>query len=124
MRISKIHSWDVPPKEAILIQKRLLKRLRIAPLRDLPELIASADASFRKNKAIGAVVVMTFPELEVVERIVKKRALRFPYVPTLLTFREGPVLCECFRALKNIPDLIIFDGQGIAHPRRMGLAMW
>jgi len=65
---------------------------------------------------------MTFPELKVAEKIVKKRNLDFPYIPTLLTFREGPVLLECFRSLKNNPDLIIFDGQGIAHPRRMGIA--
>lgn len=122
MEIRRIHSWNVLPKEAVLIQKRLLKRLRIEPLRNFPKLIASADASFKNNKAIGAVVVMTFPDLEVVEKIVKKRVVSFPYVPTLLTFREGPVLCECFRALKNEPDLMIFDGQGIAHPRRMGLA--
>lgn len=122
MKVKRIHLWNVPPKEAILIQSRLLKRLRIGPLLKIPKLIASADASFKKNKVIGAIVVMTFPELEVVEKIVKKMVVSFPYIPTLLTFREGPVLCECFRALKNEPDLIIFDGQGIAHPRKMGLA--
>lgn len=122
MKIREIHSWRVSPREAILIQKRLCKELRIEPLRKIPKLIASADVSFVGDKAIGAVVVMTFPGLEVVEKIVKKRDLGFSYIPTLLTFREGPVLCECFRALKNEAELIIFDGQGIAHPRRMGLA--
>jgi len=122
MKIRKIHSWHVSRKEAILIQEELRRKLRIEPLRKLPKLIASADVSFVGDKAIGAVVVMTFPGLEVVEKIVKKRNLEFPYIPTLLTFREGPVLCDCFRALKSEAELIIFDGQGIAHPRRMGLA--
>ena len=122
MRTRKIHSWRVSPKKAILIQKRLRKNLKIIPLRKIPCLIASADASFEKNKAIGAVAVMTFPGLKVVEKVVRKRKLTFSYIPTLLTFREGPVLCECFRALKSKVDLVIFDGQGIAHPRQMGLA--
>lgn len=122
MKIREIHSWDVPPKDAILIQKKLLKKLRIEPLRKIPRLIAGADVSFAGNKAIGAVVVMKFPELEVIEKIVKKDDLGFPYIPTLLSFREGPVLCRCFRALRNNVDIIIFDGQGIAHPRRIGLA--
>jgi deoxyribonuclease V len=122
MKARKIHFWDVSPKEAILIQKRLLKGLRIQPLRKIPKLIASADVSFNRDRVIGAVVVMKFPTLEAIERIVKKKDTAFPYIPTLLSFREGPVLCECFNALKKDPELIIFDGQGIAHPRKMGLA--
>ena len=122
MKIRKIHSWSISPRKAILIQEKLLKKLRIEPLRKTPRLIASADASFDDNKVIGAVVVMRFPELKIVEQVKHKRRLYFPYIPTLLTFREGPVLLECFRALKENPDLVIFDGQGIAHPRKMGLA--
>lgn len=122
MKIRRIHSWRVSPREAILTQERLQKKLRIEQLRKIPKLIAGADVSFNRNNAIGAVVVMSFPGLEVIEEVVKTRDLEFPYIPTLLTFREGPVLCDCFRVLKNTPDIIIFDGQGIAHPRRMGIA--
>ena len=84
--------------------------------------MAGADASFDDDRAIGAVVIMKIPGFEVVESAAVERRLNFPYIPTLLTFREGPVLLECFRVLKSEPDLIIFDGQGIAHPRGMGLA--
>ena len=122
MIIKKCHSWNVTPKEAVNIQKRLLRYVRIRPLKRKISLIASADVSFTDRYAFGAVCVMTFPELKPVEYITRRTKVLFPYVPTLLSFREGPVLCRCFKALRNNPDLIIFDGQGIAHPRKMGLA--
>lgn len=122
LKISRLHPWNVSPKEAIQIQIELQKRMRLTPLVRKIRTVAGADASFSQKRAVGAVVVMTFPELEVLEKVKKEMPLRFPYIPTLLSFREGPVLLECFRSLKNEPDLILFDGQGIAHQRRMGLA--
>ena len=122
MKIRKLHSWSISPKKAVQIQRELAGKIRFVRLKKPPRLIAGADASFKHNKATGAVVVMTYPDLKIVESLKKTAPLKYPYIPTLLTFREGPVLLECFRALKRRPDLIIFDGQGIAHPRKMGLA--
>jgi len=122
LRILALHPWNVSPKKAVQIQKKLRLRIKISPLTKQPLLIAGADASFNKKTAIGIVVVMTYPKLEVLETVRKEQPIRFPYIPTLLAFREGPVLLKCFQSLKKEPDLIIFDGQGTAHQRRMGLA--
>lgn len=78
--------------------------------------------AFRKDKAIGAVVVMDYPEFKIIEEVCKVTKISYPYIPGLLTFREGPVLEKCFRQIKLEPKVIIFDGQGIAHPRNMGIA--
>ena len=85
-------------------------------------IIAGADASFKDKNALGTVCVFSFPELEVLETVVRTRPITYPYISGLLTFREGPVLLDCFKALKHEPDIIIFDGQGIAHFRNMGIA--
>ncbi|MBN1872475.1 MAG: endonuclease V [Candidatus Omnitrophica bacterium] len=122
MIIKKLHSWTVTSAEAIEIQRRLSKSVKILPLKSKISSIAGADVSFKDGYAFGAVFVMTFPSLELIESVVSKVKITFPYVPTLLTFREGPVLCKCLESLKSNPDLVIFDGQGIAHPRAMGLA--
>jgi deoxyribonuclease V len=85
--------------------------------------LAAADVAFpARDRVRAAVVVLSFPDLEIVETVVREGACRFPYVPGLLTFREGPVLLRCFRALRTDPDAVVCDGQGIAHPRRIGLA--
>ena len=88
----------------------------------MPELIAGADVSFRGDKAYGVVVVLNYPSFEITEKVLKSAKISCPYIPGLLTFREGPVLERCFKVLKTEPEIILFDGQGIAHPRNMGLA--
>lgn len=119
----ELHSWNVAPKEAKKIQQRLRRKLvKGKPPKKL-KLIAAADVSFRKNIMYGVVAVFKFPSLEVVETRTAKMKETFPYVPGLLTFREGPVLLEAFSKLKSKPDVIIFDGQGIAHPLGMGEAV-
>jgi deoxyribonuclease V len=119
-----LHPWDVSPKEAVRIQKEL--RERIIPERDFDRvsIIAGADVSFSKERreAKAAVVVFSFPELTVIEKRCAISDVTFPYVPGLLTFREGPPLISVFDSLKTEPDLIVFDAHGIAHPRGMGLA--
>ena len=87
-------------------------------------LVAGTDASFSKQSDTthGAVCIFSFPDLELVEQRTATVRLQFPYVSGLLTFREGPVLLKCFEKIQNIPDVIIFDGQGIMHPRGMGIA--
>ena len=87
-----------------------------------PKLIAGADVSFKAGRATGAVVVLDYPGFKIIEQVRQVTRIPYVYIPGLLTFREGPVLEKCFRVLKNEPDIIIFDGQGIAHPRNMGIA--
>jgi deoxyribonuclease V len=124
MEIRETHPFDLTPTEAILLQKAL--RARIRPSGDIGEvsLVAGADASYMKGSdEIHAVVVaLSYPDLTVVERVSASAETAFPYIPGLLTFREGPALLEAFRRLQSEPQVIFFDGQGIAHPRGLGIA--
>lgn len=122
MTFAEHHRWDVSLAEARHIQDRLGKKVRIADGFERVKLIAGADIGFRNGHACAACVVMKFPELEVVEEAMLKGKVRFPYVPGLLTFREGPLLLSVLSRLKKTPDVILFDGQGIAHQRGLGLA--
>ncbi|MGH7948293.1 MAG: endonuclease V, partial [Candidatus Binataceae bacterium] len=118
------HRWRITPRQAIALQKRLSVRVRISGGPRNPKLIAGADVAYDKQsrRCFAAVVVLRAPGMEVIERATATRRTTFPYVPGLLTFREGPVLLDAFARLRNRPDVILFDGQGIAHPRRFGLA--
>ena len=140
MRFEKLHRWDVTPTEAREIQEKL--RGQWEGEDRLPEIrtVAGLDAAFvltgsqalkrrsrwnaprEANRAIGGVVVFQFPEMKEIERAHAVVPLRFPYVPGLLSFREIPVLLAALKKLKRMPDLLFCDGQGYAHPRRMGLA--
>ena len=124
MRYKNLHPWDVTPKEAIKIQTDLRKRIVRRDSFDKIRVIAGADVSFDKNKSegYGGVITYSFPDLKEIERRCARAKINFPYIPGLLTFREAPVLLKSFAALKTEPDVIIFDGQGLAHFRRMGLA--
>ena len=116
------HRWDLSPKEAIAIQRALADRITPRDTGQDYETIAGIDVGLRKGFAHAAVVVMTLPDLAIVERAHAKRAVSYPYIPGLLTFREAPVILEALTRLATTPDLLMFDGQGYAHPRRMGLA--
>lgn len=122
MKFKNIHPWNLNPAQAIRLQNGLRRKIRLKKLSIKPKLIAAADVSFKNRRATGTVVVLSFPEFKLIESIRRVKKISYPYIPGLLTFREGPVLEECFLALQNEPDIIIFDGQGIAHPRNMGLA--
>ncbi len=119
-----MHRWDVPYAEARRIQEELARRVQLAPLPDGIRLVAGADMSLNKARGMlfAAVVVLSLPGLEVVEERTARARDRFPYIPGLLSFREGPVVLKALRRLRSRPDVVIFDGQGIAHPRRLGLA--
>lgn len=110
--------------EARRIQERLRGRVRASggPVR--PRLIAGADLAYRADgsRAWAAVVVVSMPDGAVVETATASGRPGFPYVPGLLSFREGPLLLEAFARLRRRPDLALFDGQGLAHPRGFGLA--
>lgn len=122
MEIKKLHSWNLNPQQAIKIQDKLRRKIKLTDFKIKPQLIAAADVAFKDNLACGAVILMKLPDLRIIEWVRKTKKIKFPYIPGLLTFREGPVLENCFRAAKFEPDVIIFDGQGIAHPRNMGIA--
>jgi len=124
MRCLNLNPWDVSPEEAERIQEGLAKRIILEDSPGKIETVAGCDTSFSPNgnEAYAAVIILKFPELVSLEQVRVKVAMRFPYIPGLLTFREGPALLSAFEKIKREPDLIIFDGQGIAHPRRMGLA--
>ncbi len=124
VQVQNLHPWQVTPAQAEAIQRRLAalvsERNEIAS----PKLIAGVDISSPNAQGVakGAVVVLDYPQLRVVETKVVEQSVQFPYVPGLLSFRESPLLLAACQKLTLTPDLILVDGQGIAHPRRLGLA--
>jgi len=126
MNIGKLHEWNISYDRARELQTDLRKRLILhdTNIPDDIRTIAGADISYSKesNTFFAAVVVLDFPTMEIVEQSSSCGTACFPYIPGLLTFREGPVLLQAFQKLSFSPDVIIFDGQGIAHPRGIGLA--
>ncbi len=124
MKAKALHPWQVTTHEAIAIQKRL--RPQVITENTLGEVryIAGADIATSKDspKAHAGVVVLSYPALDVVEERGLEDEVTFPYVPGLLAFREGPALIKVFEQLSTEPDVIVFDGQGLAHPRGMGIA--
>lgn len=123
-RYEQLHDWSLAPREAIELQKSLRERVRIEPPARRIETVAGADISFNKFSPIvyAGVVVLRLPSLEVIEEVGVVSETRFPYVPGLLSFRESPSVLEAWAKLKTEPDAVMFDGQGIAHPRRVGIA--
>jgi deoxyribonuclease V len=123
MEIARLHSWNVSADEAVAIQQRLRALVVRENGFDPAQVrtIAGIDASYR-DKAYAAVVVLSLPDLVVVEQVVAERETPFPYVPGLLSFREAPAVLDAMEKLSTRPDLLMFDGQGIAHPRRLGIA--
>jgi deoxyribonuclease V len=122
LKYLNLHSWEVNPQEAIKIQKDLKSNISLKKSFSKINKIAGADVSYYQNKMIAGVVIFEFPNLKTIERQSFISTVNFPYIPGLLTFREGPSLLAAFKKIKNDPDIILFDGQGIAHPRRMGIA--
>ena len=122
MRAMTQHRWDVTPQEAITIQQRLRSLVVTENRLGTVRMVAGVDVGFRGEVAQAAVVVLRYPELEPVDYVLSQRPVTFPYVPGLLAFREGPVVMAALERLRTDPDLLIFDGQGLAHPRRMGIA--
>ncbi|MBI4052027.1 MAG: endonuclease V [Elusimicrobia bacterium] len=118
----ELHSWDVTPRQAIRIQERLRKQVLTGGRLPKVRYVAGADISWKGGVGYAGVIVFRFPDLEEIERVWAVGKPSFPYVPGLLSFREGPLLLKVFRKLRTEPDIIFFDGQGMAHPRRIGIA--
>jgi deoxyribonuclease V len=112
------------PTDAIKIQRELASRVLLSPLPALPKTIAGADVSLERfgTELFAGIIVLSYPALETIEHAVVKLPVSFPYIPGLLSFREIPGLVQCFHMLGTKPDIIMVDGQGIAHPRRLGIA--
>ncbi|HRD02734.1 MAG TPA: endonuclease V [Candidatus Saccharicenans sp.] len=104
------------------IQEELLSQLKLQPLENKPSFIAAADATFSGEKVLAAVLLFAFPELKLLETQVVCQPISFPYRPGYLSFREGPAILTGLSKLSHQPDLVLLDGQGIAHPKKMGLA--
>jgi len=123
-KYKKLHDWDVSPREAVELQKSLRERVVLAPPTRPIETIAGTDISFNKYSTTlyAGIVVLRLPSLEVIEEVGVVSETRFPYVPGLLSFRETPPVLEAWAKLKTEPDAVMFDGQGLAHPRRVGIA--
>ncbi len=116
--------WPGTVTEARACQERCRSQVKLCPLPGPVTLVAGVDAAYARHggRVYGAVVVMSIPDLKVVEKAGAANSLNFPYIPGLLTFREAPVLMRAVRQLRCRPDVILVDGQGIAHPRGLGLA--
>jgi deoxyribonuclease V len=123
MSEAALHDWNVSQEEAVAIQQRLRHLVQRRPTLalDAVRTVAGIDASY-KDVSRAAVVVLALPSLEVVEQVEAIRETTFPYVPGLLSFREVPAVLDALAKLTVPPDVLMCDGQGYAHPRRLGLA--
>jgi deoxyribonuclease V len=124
MKLQRLHDWDVSPAAAIALQKQLAQLVVYDQSLDLAAVrtVAGVDVSVKDDVSQAAVVVMSFPELQVIEVATARQPTPFPYIPGLLSFREGPVLVHAFEKLRHVPEVFIFDGMGRAHPLRIGIA--
>jgi len=137
MQTKKLHSWNLSYSQAMDLQKRLACKVQFTPVKNPPKLIAGLDCALSNDgqQIVAAAVVLKapdavkglwgpleLPDFELIETATASRKLTFPYIPGLLSFREAPVCIAAVEKLKNEPDAFIIDGQGIAHPRRLGLA--
>jgi len=125
--MKSLHKWNLSPSAAMAVQQRLRGLVRTSPMRKRPAIVAGMDCAFSTD---GRTIVACVVVLEraagkhpaVVETRTARRKVRFPYVPGLLSFREAPVCLAAAAMLRRRPDVFMIDGQGIAHPRRLGLA--
>lgn len=125
MEIKPLHDWNLSPAQAIELQKQLRYEVIAEDKLDTPiKTVAGIDLGYdvKNDTSRAVVVVLSFPELELLESSEARLPIQFPYVPGLLSFRETPVAIKSLEKLKLTPDIILCDGQGLAHPRRFGIA--
>jgi deoxyribonuclease V len=114
--------WPGDLQGARKLQEILQKKVRITPLKKRTRYIAGVDAAFLNNKVIGVACLYKYPGIHFIEEAYAVTEILFPYIPGFLSFREGPSIILALKSLKRKPDIILFDGQGIAHPKRLGIA--
>jgi len=122
MSLPALHAWDLEPDEARRLQAELRQRLVLAWDGRPVSSVAGVDIALPGDRARAAIVVLSFPELQPLQAATAEVQLTFPYIPGLLSFREGPAFLAAWARLTRLPDLVLFDGQGIAHPRGIGIA--
>jgi deoxyribonuclease V len=124
MSVRDLHSWSLDYTQAIALQKTLASKVKFTRLPKRIRLVAGVDCAFTAGgkEILACIVVLAFPQLEIIELKWARKELSFPYIPGLLSFREAPACLKATAKLENEPDVFIVDGQGIAHPRRLGIA--
>lgn len=124
MKIEPRHEWPLTAEEALAIQQRLQPEVITEDRLTEVNYVAGVDVGFEEGGAVtrAAVAVLSFPDLQLQEHALARRPTTFPYIPGFLSFREIPAVLDALEQVKATPDLILCDGQGIAHPRRFGLA--
>lgn len=122
MQYQNLHSWNVTPEQAKQLQNELRNQVIRTDQFETIKTVAGVDIGLKDDIALASVVVLSYPDLQVVNVVVAESRVSFPYIPGFLSFREIPPLLVAFSRLQTEPDLVIVDGQGIAHPRRFGLA--
>jgi len=115
-------NWPKDLKRAKQLQEILRRNVKIGPLKKDPEYITGVDAAFLNNKVIGVACVFKYPDMLLIEEAYSLTEILFPYIPGFLSFREGQAIIGALKGLKKKSDVILFDGQGIAHPKRLGIA--
>jgi deoxyribonuclease V len=119
-----LHEWNLSPEEAIALQRELAKRIIREDCLGEVRHVAGVDMAINENNGMAraAVVLLSYPSLKIIEQHIYEEPVRMPYVPGLLSFREAPCVLGAFSQLRQRPDLVMVDGVGIAHPRRIGIA--
>jgi deoxyribonuclease V len=118
----KLHDWNLTPEQAVRVQNQLRAQLVLTWDGRSIASVGGVDVSIQPETARAAIVVLSYPELKPIEAARADAPLVFPYIPGLLSFREGPAVLLAWSRLNTQPDLLMFDGQGIAHPRGIGIA--
>jgi len=124
MNVKHLHNWNLSYERARAVQTALAAKVQLCSFKGTPRLIAGLDCAFSKDgqRICAAIIVLKFGTFEVTETVTAVAKVAFPYIPGLLSFREAPVCIKAAKKLKTNPDMFLIDGQGIAHPRRLGIA--
>lgn len=120
--VKALHAWSLEPDQAIRLQAQLRAQLVLRWDGRAVRTIAGVDVSLSEARARAAIVVLRYPQMTPIEGVTADAPLALPYIPGLLAFREGPAILAAWEKLQHSPDLVMFDGQGIAHPRGIGIA--
>jgi deoxyribonuclease V len=124
MKIEQRHEWALTAESAIVIQQELCQEVITEDQFGVVQYVAGVDVGFESDGTItrAAVAILTYPELEFCDHAIARRPTTFPYIPGFLSFREVPAVLDALEQVKTVPDLLLCDGQGLAHPRRFGIA--